>query len=204
MFFLGYLNKAVILSESVAYIKTIIDIFINRLSKNPDIENLREKTTIYIDELESNNLLNSAPYLTGSEHLNEEWIKKFWESLNNSFSEMITKYKGSVSEFLSIYNGEKETSKHLPLKNSLIEYGENNEKLLSLLSTVNKASARSKFISEVVSTGEIFHPLGLSTEEAYTFLKEIPIYEESGILCRIPKWWKNKYESLRMSVSVAN
>ena len=93
-------------------------------------------------------------------------------------------------------------SKHLPLKNAIAEYGENSKKLLELLSTVNKASQTSTFISELVESGEIFHPLSLTAEEAYTFLKEIPVYEEAGILCRMPKWWRNKATSLKMSVSV--
>jgi non-specific serine/threonine protein kinase len=109
--------------------------------------------------------------------------------------------------FLATYSVKDETtgaSKHLPLKNALIEYGENNIKLLNLLSTVNRASEKSGLISELVDNGEIFHPLGLSAGEAYTFLKEIPLYEESGILCRIPKWWKSKSESLKLSISVGN
>jgi non-specific serine/threonine protein kinase len=96
------------------------------------------------------------------------------------------------------------SSKHLPLKNALIEYGENSKKLLELLGTVNKACEKSAFISELVESGEIFHPIGLSIGEAYTFLKEIPLYEEAGILCRIPNWWKNKANSLKMSVTVGN
>lgn len=93
-------------------------------------------------------------------------------------------------------------SKHLPLKNALEDYGENSGKLLELLSTVNKASENSAFISELVDSGELFHPLSLTAEEAYTFLKEIPLYEEAGILCRMPNWWKNKSASLKMTVSV--
>jgi hypothetical protein len=95
-------------------------------------------------------------------------------------------------------------SKHLPLKNALAQYGKNSRKLLELLSTVNKASEKSAFIAELVESGEIFYPIGLSTNEAYTFLKEIPIYEEAGILCRIPNWWRNKSNSLKMAVSVGN
>lgn len=95
-------------------------------------------------------------------------------------------------------------SRHLPLKNALIEYGKNSKKLLELLSTVNKASGKSAFISGLVESGEIFHPLGLSANDAYTVLKEIPLYEESGILCRIPNWWKNKSDSLRISVKIGN
>ncbi|MCF2940458.1 DEAD/DEAH box helicase [Paenibacillus alkaliterrae] len=93
-------------------------------------------------------------------------------------------------------------SKHLPLLNALVEYGENSGKLLELLATVNKASEQSEFISELVESGDIFHPIGLTAEEAYIFLKEIKLYEESGIVCRIPKWWRSKSDSLKISVSV--
>ena len=92
--------------------------------------------------------------------------------------------------------------KHLPLKNALVEYKGDNKKLLELLSTVNKASQKSTFISELVDSGEIFHPIGLTGNEAHTFLKEIPLYEEAGILCRIPNWWKNRSNSLRLSVKI--
>ena len=95
-------------------------------------------------------------------------------------------------------------SRHLPLKNALIEYKNDNKKLLDLLSTVNKASQKSELISGFVDSGEIFHPLGLTGDEAYAFLKEIPLYEESGILCRIPDWWRNRSNSLKVSISIGN
>ncbi len=95
-----------------------------------------------------------------------------------------------------------EKSKHLPLKNALIEFKNNNKKLLELLSTVSKAAATSPFIRDLQDTGDIFHPIGLTAEEAYIFLKEIPLYEGSGILCRIPNWWKNKSNSPRLTLTI--
>lgn len=95
-------------------------------------------------------------------------------------------------------------SKHLPLKNALIEYGKDSQKLLSILSTVNKASQNSEFIKKLIDSGEIFHPIGMTINEAYTFLKEIPLYEESGILCRIPNWWKKNKNSLKMKLILGN
>ena len=95
-------------------------------------------------------------------------------------------------------------SKHLPLKNALVEFKDDNKKLLELLSTVNKAKEKSTLISEFMDSGEIFHPLSLTSAEAYSFLKEIPLYEDAGILCRIPNWWKNKSNSLKMSVNIGN
>lgn len=35
-------------------------------------------------------------------------------------------------------------------------------------------------------------------------MKEIPVYEEAGIICRIPNWWKNKSDALKVSVTVGN
>ena len=81
-------------------------------------------------------------------------------------------------------------SKHLPLKHALTEYGKYSGKLLELLSTVHLAAKESDHISHLLDSGELFHPLAWDEKEAYRFLKEIPIYEKFGILCRIPNWWK--------------
>lgn len=107
--------------------------------------------------------------------------------------------------FLATYAAEPSVTgkaKHLPLKNALLEYGENSKKLLELLSTVNKAGQRSPFVSEIVETGEIFQPIGLNADEAYHFLKEIPIYEGSGVICRIPNWWRQKSNYLKITVNI--
>ena len=95
-------------------------------------------------------------------------------------------------------------SKHLPLKHALTEYEDDNEKLLELLATVHAAEKRSPLMGELLETGELFHPLGWTAEEAFTFLKEIPIYEESGILCRIPNWWKGKQSGVRLNFSLGD
>jgi non-specific serine/threonine protein kinase len=109
--------------------------------------------------------------------------------------------------FLATYAAEAKTGgldKHLPLKNALMEYGENSRKLLELLATVNKAAGRSAFVAELLESGEIFHPIGLTPDEAYTFLKEVSIYEEAGILCRIPNWWRKKSESVKVSINLGS
>ena len=95
--------------------------------------------------------------------------------------------------FLATYSTRKqddENPSHIPLKNALIEYKGHNEKLLELLSTVRKAAAGSRLINEMVNKGEIFSAIRFTVEEAYLFLKEVPLYEECGIICRIPLWWK--------------
>ncbi|MBW1675492.1 MAG: DEAD/DEAH box helicase [Deltaproteobacteria bacterium] len=95
-------------------------------------------------------------------------------------------------------------SKHLPLKYALEEYGKDSNKLLELLATVHLAAKQSPLIAQLLETGELFHPLAWSAGEAFSFLKEIPTYEESGILCRIPNWWKGNTSSLRLNISVGD
>jgi len=95
-------------------------------------------------------------------------------------------------------------SKHLPLKHALQEYANDNEKLLELLATVHTAAARSPLIAELLETGELFHPFVWTAGDAFSFLKEVPVYEESGILCRIPNWWKGNKASVRLNFSVGD
>jgi non-specific serine/threonine protein kinase len=86
----------------------------------------------------------------------------------------------------------------------LLEFEGNQEMLLQLLSTVSRAADKSAFISELAESGELFSPLRFTSEEAYTFLREIPMYEECGIMCRMPDWWKKKYNSIKVSVSIGD
>src|SRR5690606_12565589 len=45
---------------------------------------------------------------------------------------------------------------------------------------------------ELVETGAIYHPLAWTPAQAYRFLKEVPIFEDSGVLVRLPDWWKKR------------
>ena len=108
--------------------------------------------------------------------------------------------------FLATYatKGEEGRVKHVPLKYALTEYKNEREKLLSLLACLNRAAEVSELVSGFMETGELFHPLKLTSEEAYTFLKQIEEIENTGILCRIPNWWRKKAASVSMSVSLGD
>jgi non-specific serine/threonine protein kinase len=81
-----------------------------------------------------------------------------------------------------------------PLGQALKEYaGERNRKaLVQLLTPVHRASEKSGFVKELVDSGEIFHPLAWVPSEAYRLLKDVPVLEESGLLVRIPDWWRKR------------
>ena len=104
--------------------------------------------------------------------------------------------------FLATYatKGEDGKVKHVPLKYALTEYKNERGKLMSLLSCLNKAADVSDLIGNFMENGEMFHPLRLTAEEAYTFLKDIEGIEKTGILCRIPNWWRRKMAAVSLDV----
>ena len=213
---------------SAHYVKTL------RLTENLDI--LREKTEIIFDKNFTQNLLSEAPFFTGSEYLNIDFMQTVWEQLTHFFKKEIKKQKGKVQDFFKEYSSqvnladkiyfhlvenkkgsstpfvflatystgvsENGHSRHRPLRNLLIEYADKQEKLVELLSTVYKVAEESTFIKSILDSGEIFYPLGVKSSESFMFLKETEIYEEHGILCRIPNWWKGARKGVSISLNL--
>jgi len=108
--------------------------------------------------------------------------------------------------FLATYatKGENGKIRHVPLKYALTEYQNDRGKLLTLLSCLNRAAEVSELIGGFMDSGELFHPLKLTADEAYTFLKQIEDIERTGILCRIPNWWKKNAAAVSMAVSLGD
>ncbi len=81
-----------------------------------------------------------------------------------------------------------------PLGKALQEYagGRNKKELLNLLSPIHRASEKIDFVKNMVDSGDVFHPLAWTPEEAYRLLKDVPLLEESGLLVRLPDWWRKR------------
>ncbi len=92
--------------------------------------------------------------------------------------------------------------KHLPLKHAIETHDD--DELLTLLSTVYKAAEKSRIVTDLIESGEFFHPLAWDGDEAFCFLKEIPDYEACGVLCRIPDWWKQSAATPRVTISLGD
>ena len=90
--------------------------------------------------------------------------------------------------------------RHMPLQYALTEYKNQREKLMGLLSCLNRAAEVSELIGSFMENGEMFHPLKLTAEEAFSFLKQVEAIEATGILCRIPNWWRKKAAAVSLSV----
>jgi SNF2 family DNA or RNA helicase len=82
---------------------------------------------------------------------------------------------------------------HLPLGRALQEYvgAKNQAALRSLLEPVRRASESSAWTRELLDSHSVFQPQAWTPSEAYTFLREVPTLEASGIITRVPNWWRN-------------
>ncbi len=108
--------------------------------------------------------------------------------------------------FLATYatRGEDGKVRHMPLQYALTEYRGQREKLLSLLSCLNRAAEVSPLIAQFMESGELFHPLRLTSEEAYQLLTQAEAIQAVGILCRVPNWWKRRAAMVSLSLKLGD
>ncbi len=90
--------------------------------------------------------------------------------------------------------GKNARAQHLPLSQALREYAgvNNREALLRLLEPVYAAGTGCPWVKELLESGDIYHPLAWTPAEAYLFLQAVPALESSGLVVRLPDWWKKR------------
>jgi hypothetical protein len=83
-------------------------------------------------------------------------------------------------------------AQHLPLAQALREYSgaKNQDRLLSLLLPVQRASEHCGWLRAMVEAGEIYHPLRWTPAQALQFLSDGPQLEAAGIVIRAPSTWR--------------
>ena len=83
-------------------------------------------------------------------------------------------------------------AQHLPLGKALQEYvgAKNRKRLLSLLMPVQRATEQCGWLKTMVNSGEIFHPLRWSPQQAFQFLKDASALEAAGVIVRMPANWR--------------
>ena len=97
--------------------------------------------------------------------------------------------------FLATYThrvSEQGKVQHLPLARALEEYAgaKNRTALTALLLPVQRAADQVPLIRELLDSRGLFHPQVWTPVQAYAFLQAIPRLEQSGLVVRIPDWWK--------------
>ncbi len=82
----------------------------------------------------------------------------------------------------------------VPLGKALQEYSgaKNKAALLKLLTPLHAAAKTCPLMASLVETGDVFHPLAWTPPEAYEFLRHIPAFEDTGLLVRLPNWWRKR------------
>jgi non-specific serine/threonine protein kinase len=83
-------------------------------------------------------------------------------------------------------------AQHLPLGKALQDYAgtRNRQRLLSLLTPVQRAAEACAWLKGMVDAGEIYHPLRWSPSQAMEFLKDVPALESAGVVVRMPASWR--------------
>ena len=215
---------------SLLYLRKVAAAFIRNVVDSEDIEDRRADVTID-ESVDPMRAVGPPPFIPGAEYVNSAWVRGMWDRLMDEFRKQITVTDSSVElyfteknqdlhvpgkiffhlvedrhgdfpfAFMATYSPETGNT-HLPLRYAMEEYRNDREKLIALLSNIDAVSSRSELIGSLVDSGELMHPLGFSVDEAYTFLKEVPVYEECGIKCRIPNWWRNNTANVAFSATV--
>lgn len=87
-------------------------------------------------------------------------------------------------------DGEGKTQ-YVPLGQALKDAAAADDKgaLQTLLGPLDRAAVASGWLREMVESRRVFQVLAWTAEEAWEFLREIPRFEETGLMVRVPDWW---------------
>lgn len=82
---------------------------------------------------------------------------------------------------------------HLPLARALQLYaGQKDQAALNaLLEPVRTAAEKSKLLREWLETKRLFQPMAMSPQEAFRVLRDTAVFQESGIVMKLPDWWRS-------------
>ncbi len=96
--------------------------------------------------------------------------------------------------------------RQLPLGKALQEYGGAGDRavLLKLLEPLHRASKACPFMAELVESGDVYHPLAWTPQEAHRFLQSVAAYEEAGLLVRLPNWWQKRARRPKVSATLGD
>ncbi len=102
--------------------------------------------------------------------------------------------------FLATYSHQisaKSGVKHLPLAEALRQYAgqQDQTKLAELLTPVRLAAEQSSLIKNWLETRALFQAQALGIDQAYEFLRVVPVLEQCGLAVRVPDWWRARHAS---------
>jgi non-specific serine/threonine protein kinase len=101
------------------------------------------------------------------------------------------------------FRGEKSV---MPIGRAMQEFTASGDQhaLLSMLEPLHEAQKGCEFLTSLISSGEIFHPLALTAREAFEVLKNVPHYQKAGIVLKYPKWTGGKPQRPQLAVVIGD
>jgi len=81
---------------------------------------------------------------------------------------------------------------HLPLARALQLYAAQKDQtaINALLEPVRLAADKSPLLRNWLETKRLFQPMAMSPQEAYKVLRDTAKFQESGIVMKLPDWWR--------------
>jgi non-specific serine/threonine protein kinase len=99
LLFLGCSDNKIPLSPSLNFWRGLAQIFLEKLKRTPDIENIRHNANIDILPEELDNLMDTTPLMIGREYLDRTLLSGMWKEMHQLFSREIEIFPGSVKKF---------------------------------------------------------------------------------------------------------
>ncbi len=80
---------------------------------------------------------------------------------------------------------------HVPLLRAVQEQagGTERQRLLNLLTPLERAAERVPWVRQLIDEGALFQPLAWTPPQAYAFLQTVEVLREVGLIVRTPDWW---------------
>jgi len=124
-------------------------------------------------------------------------LAPIWNSLGRVYLHLAENKRDEAHPFafLATYTAgfsSRDRVQHTPLGDALRVYAGQRDRaaLERLLAPVRRAADSSPLIRELLQTEQLFHALAWTPADAHRFLKELPRLDGTGLLLRLPDWWK--------------
>ncbi len=169
-----------------------------------DAETLEQLLTVFADRIEAE---HAASGIGAAEFLRQ--LNPAWENVGRVCFHLADNKKNEDGRhpfaFLATFIhhlSENDEPRHLPLGAALKTFADDRAALLGLLKPVQKAAEKSPLLARMLEDGTIYRPGVWTPAEAFAFVREIPNFEEAGILIRFANLWKKRPPKLQAQISL--
>ncbi|PWU19950.1 MAG: hypothetical protein C5B49_05130, partial [Bdellovibrio sp.] len=185
----------------------------------------RSSICVALSPYDLNQFLFNVPPMKGGEYVTRRRLLQLWSEIQAAIHVEIQESGKKVSEFLrgrfphwsvswgvcfhltetAAASGRPFTFHvsyfnrfhHYPIVKALENYStpEQEKYLIRLLTPIQQAAEKSSYLGQMIESAEILQTSHWTTDQTFQFVKEIPQYEEAGIVVKVPSNWREKHPS---------